>query len=94
VFVHIALWVSIFFLIIINFPLLWILVGVFSLIFFVYLLSFQKLRDRGAQGSTEIATEVNAAKNPTKKVSQVSPYALIVLGIALIFTVVSKLPVV
>ncbi len=84
VLVLVALILSLFFLAVVNFSLTWIVLGLFSLIFFVYLLSFKK--EKGAVDiSAEPSMTVSSSDTPDTVSRPIPRASLFVLIVSLVF---------
>jgi tetratricopeptide (TPR) repeat protein/O-antigen ligase len=80
--VHLSLLVSLFFLAVVNFPTVWFVLGLFSLIFLVYLISF------GSAGvNSEIATDDSSVPADARPLRRIPTPSLIVLLVSVIFIV-------
>ncbi|OHB04790.1 MAG: hypothetical protein A3B14_01430 [Candidatus Zambryskibacteria bacterium RIFCSPLOWO2_01_FULL_45_21] len=75
---------SIFFLLLVNSTMAWVVTAVFCLIFFIYLVSFDKLTvGRTPLQASEVA-EQNQNQNQNSKARKVSLYALLLVIIAIV----------
>ncbi|MFA6552109.1 MAG: tetratricopeptide repeat protein [Candidatus Paceibacterota bacterium] len=84
IFVYLTLIVSIFFLMIVNFFTTWVMIGIFSLIIFVYNFAFSK------DSSKAVAVSLNGETSPSgmppiKRTGKIAPASLTVLIISVVF---------
>ncbi len=82
--IYVSLALSLGFLAIVNFSMIWFVLGVFSLIFLVYILSFNPSRAFGARGGENAPSVSEEGKRPFRRIPIPS---LVVLLISVVFII-------